>query len=238
VLTAAALVPSPPIVVPELNGADASESEPLRAAALAAIATLGSLASRWTVIGVGDTERELDSNAVGTFRGFGADVRAALSADACQTPDPMLPLAVLVAGWLREQAAPHAVATARIVAADTSPVYCTELGRTLRAELDRDDTAHGLLVLADGANTLTAKAPGAFDPRAGEAQTELDDAIAAGEPAVLAGLDPVVCGELGIAGRAAYQVLAGVFESSPARVESRYRDAPFGVGYHVAVWFP
>ncbi len=231
-------MPSPPIVVPELNGADASESEPLRAAALAAVATLGSLASRWTVIGVGDTECELAENAVGTFRGFGADVRAGLAAAATGAADPMLPLAALVAGWLREHAAPQVTATARIVAADTSPVYCTELGRKLRAEMDRDETAHGLLVVADGANTLTLKAPGSFDPRAGEAQTELDDAIAAGDPSGLAGLDPVVCAELGIGGRAAYQVLAGVFETPPARVESRYRDAPFGVGYHVAVWFP
>lgn len=237
-LTAAVLVPSPPIVVPELNGADASESEPLRAAALDAVATLGSLAARWTVIGVGDTESELEENAVGTFRGFGADVRTALSADASGAADPMLPLAALVAGWLREHAAPQATARARIVAADTSPVYCAELGRKLRTELDRDDTAHGLLVVADGANTLTLKAPGAFDPRAGDAQSELDDAIEAGDSAMLAGLDPVVCGELGIGGRAAYQVLAGVFGTPPARVDSRYRDAPFGVGYHVAVWLP
>ncbi|MCX5045919.1 hypothetical protein OG921_22375 [Aldersonia sp. NBC_00410] len=233
--TAAALVPSPPIVVPELNGADASPSEPLRTAALDAVATLG---ARWTVVGVGETECELSASAVGTFRGFGADVRVALSDGADGQVDARLPLAALIAGWLRERAGQHAVATARIVAADTSPVYCAELGRQLRREMDADSAAHGLLVVADGATTLTAKAPGAFDPRAEPAQRELDDAIAAGDCATLAELDPVVCAELGIGGRAAFQVLAGAFDVAPRRVESRYRDAPFGVGYHVAVWRP
>lgn len=244
VFTAAALVPSPPVLVPELNGADVTATQPVREAALTAVGALAERALHWVVVGVGRTECEFGPNAVGTFRGFGVPVRVGLSAGADAPEDPMLPLAALVAGWLRGAAAPRATAQARIVADDTSPVYCAELGRALRAELDADPAEWGLLVVADGATTLTAKAPGAFDPRAEDYQRDLDDALATGDTATLAQLDPVVCAELGVGGRAAFQVLAGAFDTphgddtARAACKSLYRDAPFGVGYHVALWLP
>ncbi|MBP1158364.1 hypothetical protein ABIC28_001133 [Rhodococcus sp. PvR044] len=235
--TAAALIPSPPLLIPELAGGAATETDELRLASKHVAARLGALATRWTAIGVGRTECEIPATAAGTFRGYGADVRVALSPAAAGL-DPELPLAALMAGWLRAAAPAETVVDAIIVAEDTSPVYCAELGARLRDRLEADPRPHGVLVVADGARTLTAKAPGSFDERAPEAQAELDRALDSGDAEYLAELDPVVCLDIGIEGRAAWQVLAGLFRGAPSECRTYYRGAPFGVGYHVGMWLP
>ncbi|WP_067841731.1 hypothetical protein [Nocardia lijiangensis] len=247
----AVLVPSPPILVPELGGGAAvgSAADPadppavLRAAALDAARELAAVTQRWTVLGVGNADHVLGPESAGTFRGFGVDVRVAL-ADSAAAPgfaaDPQLPLPALIAGWLRGRVAPTALATARLIAADTAPSRCLELGAALRAELDAGDEPCGVLVVADGAATLTVKSPGYLDERAAALQAELDHALSAGDRSALGALDPGLCAELAVSGRAAYQVLGGLFAADPSdpSVETHYRDAPFGVGYHVSVWRP
>ncbi|MBF6435990.1 hypothetical protein [Nocardia cyriacigeorgica] len=241
----AALVPSPPILVPELCGglgAGAAVDE-VRAAASAAAAELAAAASSWTVVGVGAGDRVAGPERAGTFRGFGVDLVVGLSGSAPTgdlDADPDLPLPVLIAAWLRQQVAPHAVAQAWIVDADTPAGECAELGAKLRAELDADPQPQGVLVVADGATTLSTAAPGYFDPRAADRQAALDNALRAGDRDGLLALDPLECAEVGIRGRAAFQVLAGVFGADPAApiVDTRYQDAPFGVGYQVSTWRP
>ncbi|MFE9576155.1 hypothetical protein ACFYO1_07215 [Nocardia sp. NPDC006044] len=241
----AALVPSPPILVPELCGGvtgalPGRSDDPrgvLRAAVLAAAERLAGVTDRWTVLGTGVADQVFGPETVGTFRGFGADVRVALSPDAAAEPDAQHPLPVLIAGWLRGQVAPGVRAEVRIVAEDTSVACCFELGAKLRAELDNSDERHGVLVIADGAATLSLKAPGYLDERAPAVQGELDRALAAGDRAALRALDPGLCAELVLSGRAAYQVLAGLFDTDPV-VETLYQDAPFGVGYDVSLWRP
>ncbi|MET7769894.1 hypothetical protein [Nocardia sp. NPDC005366] len=264
VFSIAALVPSPPILVPELVGATsrtvgADPDDPptvLRAAVSAAAATLAGAARHWTVLGSGDADRVFGPDAVGTFLGFGVDVRVALSgdptldvsadypadspADSTAGPDRELPLPVLIAGWLRGQFAPEVTARARVIAADSTVRHCAELGAELRAELDASDEPHGVLVVADGAATLSLKAPGYLDERAAGEQEDLERALGAGDRAALLALDPALCAELSVSGRAAYQALAGLFASDAAdpSVDTLYRDAPYGVGYHVSVWRP
>ncbi|MEU8898028.1 hypothetical protein [Nocardia sp. NPDC048505] len=238
----AALVPSPPILVPELGGAvalsDADPVAPLRAAALAAVAALDAVANEWFVIGVGDRDGD-EWGGVGTFRGYGADVRVALSQEAgADAADPGWPLPALVAGWLRGRAAPAARATVSLVDATADAGECLAFGRALRARLDAAPTPAGVLVIADGAATLTLRSPGYLNPAAAPAQQELDRALDTGDVAALRALDPARCAELGIAGRAAYQVLAGLFADDTPEVETLYQDAPFGVGYHVGLWRP
>src|SRR5574340_224011 len=244
VLTAAAFVPSPPLLVPDLTGAAAQESEPLRRAALEAATQLGRAAAEWVAVGVGAAEATVPAGAVGTFRGFGVDVRVALGPHAGSDPghgsaaDPAMPLAALIAGWLRTRAAPTSRVTTHVLPADIPPADCARLGARLRAEWDRNPEPRGLLVIADGVNTLTPAAPGAFDPRATRAQAELDAALAVGDVTALARLDPVLCRELGIGGRPAWQVLAGVFDTAggtPSSCTTLYADAPYGVGYSVGV---
>lgn len=237
VFRAAALVPSPPLLVPELMGAGAAETADLRTAAVGATTHLASMVDRWIVLGVDRTSATYGEATVGTMRGFGVDVVVSLSGDTAQTAaDPDLPLAVLIAGWLRGVAAPGDAVEVRTIAADASPGWCAELGEQLRRELDASAESWGVLVLADGANTLTPKAPGSFDERAEELQRRIDDALASADVEALAGLDPDLCASLGVGGRAAWQVLAALAGADAKTSTELYRGAPFGVGYFVGTW--
>lgn len=237
VFRAAALVPSPPLLVPELTGSSATETADLRAAAVDAVTQLTSKVDRWLAVGVDHTEGTFGATTVGTFRGFGVDVVVRLSDRALPTPpDPELPLSVLIAGWLRGTAAPDTAVEVRTVPADASPRWCAMLGAELRRELDAASEDWGVLVLADGANTLTAKAPGSFDQRAEAVQRGIDDALAAADVDALANLEADLCAAVGARGRAAWQVLAGVVGADTITATELYRLAPFGVGYYVGTW--
>ncbi|MFC4374670.1 hypothetical protein ACFO5K_11230 [Nocardia halotolerans] len=245
----AALVPSPPILVPELCGrsvtAGGAPDDPttlLRAAALDAAATLAARAERWTVVGVGEHDRNFAATARGTFRGFGAEVLVGLgpSGPADGRADAQLPLPVLIAGWLREQVAPGISVCARLLAADTAPAQCARTGAALRTELDADPVPHAVLVVADGAATLSIDSPGYLDERARPVQDALDTALRTGARTALADLDPTLCDQLRLEGRAAYQALGGLFAADPADplVRTLYQGAPYGVGYDVSLWQP
>jgi hypothetical protein len=104
-------------------------------------------------------------------------------------------------------------------------------GRALRARLDAAAGPVGVLVVADGAHTLTPSAPGGHHPDAVPLQQRLDDALARGDAAALTRLPAT------IVGRVAHQVLAGLCET-PRSAHERYRGAPYGVGYFVGSWAP
>lgn len=239
VFTAAVLVPSPPLLVPELTGNAAAETDPLRRAALTASADLASRSTEWVAVGAGSAELTVPAETCGTFRGFGVDVQVSLGPVAAGEADPDLPLAALIAGWLRTSTAPAASVDMRVLATSSSPQYCFDYGAELRTLLDRDDTPRGLMIVADGANTLTAKAPGSFDPRSVALQEEIDRALDSGDCETLTSLDPSTCEELGVTGRVAWQVLAGVFGGEPpSSCRALYAAAPYGVGYYVGEWLP
>ena len=143
-----------------------------------------------------------------------------------------LPLCALFTGWLRGQANPSARAQVRVYRADHDADTAVALGRALRAEIDAAADPVGVLVVADGANTLTPPAPGGYDPDAEPVQAALDDALARGDAAALTRLPG------GIVGRVGYQVLAGLTEPGPRAAKELVRGAPYGVGYFVGVWVP
>ncbi|TGD86470.1 hypothetical protein BayCH28_16865 [Mycolicibacterium sp. CH28] len=227
-LTVIALTPSAPVLVPELAGAAAAEVADFRTAALT-VAT--QLPDRWIAIGVGAAEEVIGPQARGTFAGYGVDVGVTLSPDAESTVRA-LPLCALVAGWLRGLANPAARAEVRVYRADLGADTAVARGRDLRAEIDAADGPVGVLVVADGANTLTPPAPGGYDPEAAAVQAALDDALAAGDAAALTRLPA------GVVGRVAYQVLAGLAGPGPHAARELVRGAPYGVGYFAGVWVP
>ncbi len=230
-LSAIAIVPSAPVLVPELGGAASAEPADLRAAVLAAAALLP---PRWIGIGTGTADDVIDPSSVGTFAGFGADVRVGLSpraAESGQSPVE-LPLCALIAGWVRGQARPETGAQVRVYRGDHEADTAVARGRQLRAEIDRAPDPIGVLVVADGANTLTERAPGGYDPGAAEVQLALDDALADGDVAALTRLPGQILG------RVAFQVLAGLTEPGPRTAKELYRGAPYGVGYFAGVWQP
>lgn len=229
-LSAIAIVPSAPVLVPELAGAAAAEVADLRAAVMAAGAVLP---PRWLAVGSGRADEVVDSEAVGTFAGFGADLRVRLAACADgPAPPAELPLCALMAAWVRGQAQPAATAQVRVYA-DTHDVDAAlGHGRLLRAEVDAVSDPIGVLVVADGVNTLTPSAPGGYDPDGAGAQLALDDALATGDVRALTRLPGLV------RGRVAFQVLAGLTGAGPRSAKELYRRAPYGVGYFVGVWQP
>jgi hypothetical protein len=231
VLSAIAIVPSAPVLVPELAGAAAAEVADLSAAVIEAAALLP---PRWIVVGIGADDQVLGPDSAGTFAGFGADVRVGLSPAAVESGvEPgELPLCALLAGWVRGQARPEATAEVRVYAGHHGADSALARGRQLRAEVDRQLDSVGVLVVADGANTLTPAAPGGYDPGNAEAQLVLDDALANGDVAALAQLpEPIL-------GRVAFQVLAGLTEPGPRSAKELYRGAPYGVGYFAGAWQP
>lgn len=243
VFTAAALVPSPPLLVPQLSG-DSAEAEEVRTAVLKVVRDLAAMATKWIAVGIdtgidqGEESRDgVARGEIGTFAGFGVDVHTRLDAAASGPVNPQWPLAALVAGWLREQVEPAVSIDLHLISADATISECRSLGSKVRAQLDDDSEPVGLLVLADGASTLTLKAPGSFDARAAAVQSVVDAALSGGDRAALQSVDPVLCAAIGMQGRAAWQVLATVFTEEPRAVVG-YSGAPFGVGYHVGMWRP
>ncbi len=230
-MSAIAIVPSAPVLVPELAGAAAAEVTELSLAVMAAAALLP---PRWIVVGVGDADEVVGPDGVGTFAGFGADVRVRLSSPARAGPAPPreLPLCALLAAWVRGQARPEASAQVRVYAGDQERDVALARGGRLRVEIDRSPDPIGVLVVADGVNTLTPDAPGGYDPRGAGPQLALDDALAAGDVAALTRLPGQVLG------RVAFQVLAGLAAPGPRSAKELYRGAPYGVGYFAGVWQP
>ncbi|MDR7303132.1 hypothetical protein [Haloactinomyces albus] len=240
-ITRIAVVPYPPLLVPELTVRASAETERLRQACLRAVSSLTDSARTWVAVGVnrGDP-RLLEPHCAGTFAGYGVDVTVALDASATDTsaPDPLLPLPALVAGWLREQSGAEQV-TAHLLAADTPPEDSRAFGARLRTPGDRGGVGEtgdfGLLILAEGAVYTVGAQPA-------EGVEQLDEqvrrALADVDPAALLGLDTERCHHAGMEGRAALQALAGAVEPEPGAWSGDllYSAAPYGVSYHVAVW--
>ena len=226
-MAAIALTPSAPVLVPELAGAASAEVAGLRDAALTAAAELP---RTWIAIGTGPAD-VVYSGVRGSFAGYGADVRVALDPGAPESVVEM-PLCALMAGWLRGQVNPNGSVRVRTYDCGLDVQSAVACGRTLRAVLDDADEPVGVLVVADGANTLTPSAPGGHRPEDVAVQDALDDALASGDVAALGELPDVVTG------RVAYQVLAGLAGSGPQTARELIRAAPYGVGYFAGVWLP
>jgi len=244
VLSIVAVVPQPPLLVPELAAGAAPDVADLREACVAVAARLAAVSTRWIAIGTDPAQPQAggsEGTEVGSFWGFGVDVRVALTPNAAlQQADPEMPLPLLIAGWLREQADPSVVVRGLLVPPDLGTAECADLGAELADELAADPEPTALLVLGDGASTHTAWSPGYLDDRAGPFDERVAKALAVADAGALRLLEPELAHELGAVGRAPWQVLAAAAEQAePAggwRGELLYSAAPYGVAYHVAMW--
>jgi hypothetical protein len=225
VLTAVAIIPSAPVLVPALAGTAADEVADLRDAVLRAAAALP---DRWVAIGVGAADVRIGAAAAGTFAGYGVDVPVALSPGTFAVEH--LPLCALMTGWVRGQVSPGALAEVRCQDATVDDDTAVAIGRSLRAELDAAAEPVGVLIVADGCHTLTPSAPGGYAPQDVAVQQALDDALGRGDVSALTGQPSSVVG------RVAFGVLAGLAGPAPHSAKEFYRGAPYGVGYFAGVW--
>ncbi|MEY1675775.1 hypothetical protein AB4Z55_16510 [Gordonia sp. ABKF26] len=246
-LAALVFVPSAPLLVPELAGPAASDTEPVRRAVLDAVAAVRDNGiDRWVALGAADvpTAGPACEPVRGTFARFGVDV-----AVATDTVTPMITgdtdpggasrrmsLSILIAGWLAERMAlgPLQVCS---VGSTTPPAECVALGAGLSARLDEGTERVGVLVVGDGSTALTDKAPGGGRR---ESAVALNDtvvaALGAADTAALTALDQQQCDVEVVGGRVAWQVSAGLVGDRSVRAALDFDDAPFGVGYAVATW--
>lgn len=237
-----ALVPHPPLLVPELVGYAAAETAPLRDACEAATKRLVAAGARvWVAVAAdGSGPRRVPPPATGTFAGYGVDVPVALAPNepiAAEAIGPGMPLPMLVAGWLRGRVAPEVTVHGEVLAPSTPAADCAALGQEL---VDGLTGPVGLLVLGDGSCRHPAPGAGRVDERAAPFDAGVRNALADADTAALLAMDERLAGELGVTGRPAWQLLAGAVERTGARWhgELLYSAAPYGVGYHVAVWEP
>jgi hypothetical protein len=235
VLVAAAVCPHPPLLVPGVAAGASGETDDLRAAAAAAVQELVRAdPDLLVIVGAAAQVGPYDPQARGTLVPYGVDLSVGTG-----TGEATLPLSLTIGLWLLER---HASDVPRLlfgVHPETEPDRCATLGATLA---DRA-TRVAMLVMGDGSARRSLKGPGYLDPRAEGFDDGVAAALAAVEPQVLHDLDPVLAVELLVAGRAAWQVLAGAAQArddgAPALTgDLRYAAAPYGVSYFVATWLP
>lgn len=248
-LVAAAVLPHPPLLVPEVAGAAAAELEPLRAACRRAV---GSVLARRpdlvVLVGSGPDDGEYPADAVGSLGGFGIGVTVRLDGAAPTTEQPpVLPLSLTIGGWLLGGSGWTGRVVGRSTAPDLSPGDAAALGADLAGKAARV----GLLVMGDGAVHRSERASG-YPEVGGEAfATTVAAALAAADIEQLSGLDAGLARRLQAAGRGPWQVLAGAAAASGieagsgdavADAKSRVttevldRSSPYGVDYLVVTW--
>ena len=237
-LIAAAVCPHPPLLVPEVTGtADPGDRElrRLRAACREAVAVLLGTAPDLLVVvggagrprvpGRGSAASGRPPGPGGSLRDFG--VPFTLGAD------PVLPLSLTIGKWLLAGVAPGGPPVAWWgIASGAVTADCLNLGEKLAALAPRV----ALLVMGDGPGRRARGVPGATDPGADRYDDQVSAALAAADPGALAALDPRRDEELFVAGRAAWQVLAGAASPGAFTADLRYAAAPFEVSYYVATW--
>ena len=239
-LIAGAVCPHPPLLIPEALGSAASDppDELRRVTAAAAWAVTGLAAARpdaIVVVGGGAADREYGADASGGLHAFGVGVTIGAG-------EPVLPLSLTVGRWLLEQGgildrdgvAGGVDVVFQEVARSAAAGDCIKLGRILADRAPRV----ALLAMGDACARPAREALGVPDPDAQDYDWEVAEALAAADARWLARLDPALDEELVVAGRAAWQVLAGA--AGGRRMQGRLlcMSAPYGVTYLVASWEP
>jgi hypothetical protein len=183
VITAAAVVPSAPLLLPEYTGrTDAGAA--LRNRALDVIRpVLPVRGSAGRLVVVAATDREPRSSRRALGRRVGTHLLDLLGTEA----DDVVEIA-----W------------------DAPVDACRAPGVALGA----GPGEVALVVVADGSARRGEKAPGHLDERALDLDRELVDALRAADPERLLSLDPVLCADLLVHGRAALQVAAAAIATS------------------------
>ena len=238
-LIGAAVCPHPPLLVPEATGARGpgdAELEQLRAVCHQAVADLlGERPDLVAVVGGAAHTAQYPAGAPGSLREFGIP----FTVGGPHPPGPpgpagstVLPLALTIGKWLLSRADDPVPAVWWGIASDAPAAECLKLGEKLAALAPRV----ALLAMGDGPGRRARRAPGAVDADADRYDDQVAAALAAADASALAALDPGSDSRLFVAGRAAWQVLAGAAGRDAFTGDLRYWAVPFEVTYLVARW--
>jgi hypothetical protein len=242
VLVAAAVCPHPPLLVPEAMGAAGRHGGGMSEVLAACDAAVAGLAAAEpdviVVVGGAPASAVYDGSAAGSLREYGVSY-------AVGTGEPVLPLSLTVGSWLLRRAGlgtgggprsgpgrPGALLRLQAVARATPVPDCLRLG----ARIARQAPRVAMLTMGDGAARRAVGIERAADPAADGYDAEVAAALAGADPARLARLAPALDDELMVAGRAAWQVLAGAADGQRLRGRLRCATAQYEVSYLVASW--
>jgi hypothetical protein len=229
-LIAGAFCPHPPLLIPDVAGAEPPGAfrRLLASCELALRGLTAAVPDLIVLVGGGPETREYPAEAAGGLQDYGIDVTVG-------TGEPVLPLSLTVGRWLLLRAGcdgagpPVAV---QAVSRRASPAECLALGTALAGRAPRV----ALLAMGDGTSRGARDIEGAPDPDAQEYDDEVAEALAAADARWLGRLDPALDDKYLVTGRAAWQVLAGA--AAGRRMHGRLHCcmAPYGVTYLVASW--
>lgn len=223
VIGAAAFLPHPPLLVPEVAQGAAHELDELRAACRAAIRAVATPGRRIVVIGTGERWQQHDAVARGSLAGHGVPLELPLGSD---LPGPVeLPLSLTIGAWLlRDALGANSGATG------------WSIGRGAGAVRPVDDaTPAALIVMGDGSARRSTSAPGYLDERAAPFDAHLADTLRTGKPMALA-VDAVLGDELLATAPRVWSAAMPLLGEASFRADLMYDAAPYGVGYFVAAW--
>ena len=236
-LVAAAVCPHPPLLVPDLAAGVAAELDGLRRACDAALTSLLAADADLLVVGDAPATGPFPSGAWGSLAPYGVDISVPPQPRSCnggsEREPPSLPLSLTIGRWLldRQESAPADPALFG-VSADADATRCASLGATLADRAPRV----AMLVMGDASARRSLKGPGYLDERAAPYDEAVARALADADTAALLALDPTLSADLLVAGRAAWQMLAGAAEGGSWSAALTHDEAPYGVTYLVATW--
>jgi len=265
-LIAGAVCPHPPLLIPAALGAAASdppaELRKVTEAATQAVARLVAAGPDLiAVVGGGPADREYGPAAAGGLHDYGVHVTVGTGdpvlplsltvgrwlleragvlpvAEALNAAEVLAPASGsggVVAGSVADGGAAGGskpVVLFQAVALRASPGDCVKLGLVLAERAPRV----ALLAMGDACARPAREAPGVPDLAAQEYDEDVAEALAAADARWLARLDPARDEELVVAGRVAWQVLAGAAIGRRLQGRLLCLSAPYGVTYLVATW--
>ncbi|WP_194899966.1 hypothetical protein [Catenulispora pinisilvae] len=249
-LIAAAVVPHPPVLVPEVAQGLSPDLDTLRAACDIAVDRLFAVgADELLIVGAGPERSSLVA-IQGGFHGYGVD----LDVDGRWGPvtERAVPMTLpfLIAAWLLRDRPAEPVRRALMVdeRIGAAPAISGGEGVAVPEGLvvpegvvvpeGKAEARQAMLVLGDGTASRTPQAPGHFDERAEPYDAAVARALATADTATLTNLDPELSRGLHVAGVPAWNVLADAAAASGVEYDAEllYDEAPYGVGYFVATW--
>ena len=223
-MIAVAFCPSPPLLLPAVEGHADPATDELRRACADAVERM--LAQRpEVVVVVGDWAApgvRFGGGDYGDLRGFGVDLEIAFDGHV-RPGGRRLPLAHTLGAWLLDGAG---FAGTRV---GVGPDDLAQLVRDLPGSL-------GVLAMGDGSARRTVKAPGYLDDAAAPFDQAVATALADGDAGSLAALDLADGERLLAAGAATWRAVGAALRGREISGRVHLDTAPFGVGYLVADW--
>jgi hypothetical protein len=221
---AVAFCPSPPLLLPAVEGSPDEATTALRRACAEAVAAMLAVRPEVVVV-VGDgaaNGARFGAGDVGDLATFGVPVQIAFEGRV-RPGGRRIPPAHTLGAWLLDEAG---YCGTRV---GLGPAGLADLLSSLPGPV-------GVLAMADGSARRSVKAPGYLDPAAEPFDAAVAAALAAGDAAALAALDPVEGERLLAAGVPTWRAVGAALTGRSVSARLHHDAAPFGVGYLVGDW--